>query len=262
MNNNGNFEKIKGKIHYSYIIYPESLFVYNLYVEPKYRGRHLPRLLFQALMNKWHTDIMLECEESLCQYYAKMGFQMIENKDKNNRYLIELKNMEEFKKRMCKEYVELKDRLTKLDEALSKDGFKEKVGDIQWKLMREQSVGMHMYLKALEGRMKDLKIDARKIPTVTFGKVIEAMKVGECAYRESWKDKNVFVLKQIPAHIREDVIPNMQSLPQAAKNIILKRETPHIDYTDQMLIIYPDGRADAWFPTPSDIFAEDWVIIA
>lgn len=186
---------------------------------------------------------------------------MIENKDKNNRYLMELKNMEDFKKRMCEEYTELKERLTKLDDALGKDNFKEKVGNIQWKLMREQSVGMHMYLRALEGRLKDLKIEA-KIPTITFGKVIVALKNGKCAYREGWKDKDAFILKQIPAHITDDIIPNMQSLPQTAKNIILKRGTPHIDYTDQMLIICPDGRADAWFPTPSDIFAEDWVIIA
>lgn len=185
---------------------------------------------------------------------------MIEDKDKNNRYLMELENMENFKKRLCEEHIELKERLTKLNKALNKNGFKEKVGDIQWKLMREQSVGMHMYLKALEERIKDMKINT-STPTVTFGKVIEAMKVGECAYRESWKDKDTFILKQIPAHITDDVIPNMQSLPQTAKNIILKRKTSHIDYTNQMLIIYPDGRADAWFPTPSDIFAEDWIII-
>lgn len=260
MNDIDDFKKLKGKIHYQYILYPEALFVYNLYVEPKYRGRHLPSILFQSLMKKWHTNIMLECEETLYLYYTKMGFKMIEDKDKNNRYLMELENMENFKKRLCEEHIELKERLTKLDTALNKNGFKEKVGDIQWKLMREQSVGMHMYLKALEERIKDMKINT-STPTVTFGKVIEAMKVGECAYRESWKDKDTFILKQIPAHITDDVIPNMQSLPQTAKNIILKRKTSHIDYTNQMLIIYPDGRADAWFPTPSDIFAEDWIII-
>lgn len=61
----GDFEKDKRKIHYRYIIYPEAVFVYNLYVESKYRGNHLPKLLFQTLMKKWHTDIMLECEKTL-----------------------------------------------------------------------------------------------------------------------------------------------------------------------------------------------------
>ena len=28
-----------------------------------------------------------------------------------------------------------------------------------------------------------------------------------------------------------------------------------------MLIINPDGRADSWVPSVSDIFAEDWYIV-
>ena len=67
--------------------------------------------------------------------------------------------MEEFQKRMCEEYKELADRLTKLQTALGKDGFREKVGDYQYKLMKEQAQGMEMYLKALTARMKDMDID-------------------------------------------------------------------------------------------------------
>ena len=40
-----------------------------------------------------------------------------------------------------------------------------------------------------------------------------------------------------------------------------ERENPHIDYTNQMLIVNPDGRADSWVPSSSDVFAEDWCII-
>ena len=54
----------------------------------------------------------------------------------------------------------------------------------------------------------------------------------------------------------------MQSLPQSAKNILMSRENPHIDYTNQMLIIHPDGRADSWVPSSSDVFAEDWEVVA
>ena len=67
--------------------------------------------------------------------------------------------MEEFQKRMCEEYKELADRLIKLQIALGKDGFREKVGDYQYKLMKEQAQGMEMYLKALTARMKDMNID-------------------------------------------------------------------------------------------------------
>ena len=50
--------------------------------------------------------------------------------------------MEDFQKRMLDEHSELKDRLTKLNAALAKYGFREKVGDYQYKLMKEQAQGM------------------------------------------------------------------------------------------------------------------------
>ena len=68
-------------------------------------------------------------------------------------------------------------------------------------------------------------------------------------------------MKQVPSHIEGDIIPNMQSLPQSAKDILMSHENPHIDYTNQMLIINPDGRADSWVPSVSDVFAEDWELI-
>ena len=44
--------------------------------------------------------------------------------------------MEDFQKRKLDEHSELKDCLTKLNAALAKDGFREKVGDYQFKLMK------------------------------------------------------------------------------------------------------------------------------
>ncbi len=64
--------------------------------------------------------------------------------------------MEDFQKRMLDEHSELKERLTKLNAALSKDGFREKVGDYQYKLMKKQAHGMEEYLSALEGRLVDM----------------------------------------------------------------------------------------------------------
>lgn len=168
--------------------------------------------------------------------------------------------MEDFKKRMCDEHAELKERLTKLNAALGKDGFCEKVGGYQYKLMVEQAQGMQKYLKALEARMKDMGINDY-IPSMTFGKAIEVLKLGKAIRRTGWNGKGMFVVKQVPSHIEADIIPNMQSLPQSAKDIILSRENPHIDYTNQMLIINPDGRADSWVPSSSDVFAEDWEVV-
>lgn len=169
--------------------------------------------------------------------------------------------MEEFQKRMCEEYKELADRLTKLQTALGKDGFREKVGDYQYKLMKEQAQGMEMYLKALTARMKDMDIDVNALISMNFGKAIEALKAGSAIRRSGWNGKGLFVVKQVPSHITGDIIPKMQSLPQSAKDILMSRENPHIDYTNQMLIINPDGRADSWVPSSSDVFAEDWEIV-
>ena len=59
----------------------------------------------------------------------------------------------------------------------------------------------------------------------------------------------------------ENSIPKMQSLPQSAKEIILKGKG-FIDYTCQCLIYNENtGRADSWSPSIADVFAEDWEIL-
>lgn len=66
------------------------------------------------------------------------------------------KPCEDFKDRLHIELDELEDRLTKLNVALDKDGFREKVGDYQFKLMKEQALAMTAYKKALGERYDDL----------------------------------------------------------------------------------------------------------
>nr|UWI40314.1 MAG: Protein of unknown function (DUF2829) [Bacteriophage sp.] len=101
----------------------------------------------------------------------------------------------------------------------------------------------------------------RKLVGMDFGEVIDVLKSGLAVRRKGWNGKGMFVVKQIPSHIEGGIIPTMQSLPQSAKDILLSRENAHIDYTNQMLIINPDGRADSWIPSSSDVFAEDWEIV-
>ena len=174
--------------------------------------------------------------------------------------------MEDFKERMCKEHSELSDRLGKLNVALCKDGFREKVGDYQFKLMKEQALGMEKYYLALTARLVDMGLfpndEGKSFAFAGMGiaGAVNALKLGLAVRRKGWNGKGLFVVKQIPSHITSDIIPKMQSLPQSAKNILMSRENPHIDYTNQMLIINPDGRADSWVPSVSDIFADDWEI--
>lgn len=100
-----------------------------------------------------------------------------------------------------------------------------------------------------------------EVGTMDFGGAMHCLKAGLAVRRRGWNGKGLFIVKQVPTHIIGDIIPNMQSLPQSAKNILMSRENPHIDYTNQMLIINPDGRADSWVPSSSDVFAEDWEVI-
>lgn len=174
--------------------------------------------------------------------------------------------MEDFKERMRQEHNELRERLGKLNVALCMNGFREKVGDYQFKLMKEQALGMEKYFIALTARMKDMGLCPNDEGTscactgMGIGWAVNALKLGLAVRRKGWNGKGLFIVKQVPSHIEGDIIPKMQSLPQIAKDILMKRENPHIDYTNQMLIINPDGRADSWVPSSSDVFAEDWEV--
>lgn len=96
---------------------------------------------------------------------------------------------------------------------------------------------------------------------LNFGEAIEALKAGHLVQRAGWNGKGMYILKQIPATIGLDIIPKMQSLPDAAKKDLVQRSQP-ISYTNQMLIVHADGRADSWVPSSSDCFADDWQVIS
>lgn len=98
---------------------------------------------------------------------------------------------------------------------------------------------------------------------MSFGNAIQALEAGYCIQRKGWNGKGMFVCKQIPAKIEGLNVDKIKSLPNSCKNLLKKREgVPHIDYTNQMLIINPNGRADSWVPSSSDVFAKDWIIVA
>lgn len=67
--------------------------------------------------------------------------------------------MEDFKVRMLNERDELNDRLTKLSKALEADGFCQKVGGMQFVLMKWQKQSMEGYLSALNLRIRNLGIE-------------------------------------------------------------------------------------------------------
>ena len=97
--------------------------------------------------------------------------------------------------------------------------------------------------------------------SLDFGDAIKVLKQGAAIRRKGWNGKGLFVIKQVPAHIEKNIIPNMQSLPKSAKDLILNGKG-FIDYTSQCLIYNEStGRADSWVPSISDMFSEDWEIV-
>ena len=128
-------------------------------------------------------------------------------------------------------------------------------------LLSAQNESQREYCYLLASRVADMSNESVILSDFDFGTAVKLLKAGGAVRRAGWNGQGMFVIKQVPAHITEGVIPNMQSLPQIAKDILMARKEPHIDYTNQMLIIHPDGRADSWVPSSSDVFANDWELV-
>ncbi len=169
-----------------------------------------------------------------------------------------------FLDRLYIEFSELAERFEKCAVFVDSDKFREVVKeDYPAFLLWLQRNIMERYLQTLSCRINIAGNIAHEvsIKSMSFGIAIEALKFGFAIRREGWKDKGIFVIKQIPAHIESDIIPKMQSLPQSAKDLILKGKG-FIDYTSQCLIYNENtGRADSWVPSISDVFADDWEIV-
>lgn len=117
------------------------------------------------------------------------------------------------------------------------------------------------YSYLLNDRLERMSDGKESLNNYDFGTAIKFLKAGGAIRRAGWNGKGMFVIKQVPAHITSETIPNMQSLPQIAKDILMKRQKPCLKYTNQMLIIDQDGRADSWIPSSGDVFAEDWELV-
>ena len=158
------------------------------------------------------------------------------------------------------EYNEESERYQKGDKFINSMNF-DKLNDLAKTLLSAQNESQREYCYLLANRIDQMS-NKQLFPTYyDFGTAIKLLKAGGAVRRAGWNDNGLFVIKQVPAHIKADIIPNMQSLPQSAKKILMSRDNPHIDYTNQMLIINPEVRADSWVPSSSDVFAEDWELV-
>lgn len=133
--------------------------------------------------------------------------------------------------------------------------------DVTRALLLAQLEAMKEYLALLNLRYTQMESGYGGIYRVPFSVAITLLENGFAVRRIGWNGKGLFVIKQVPAHIGSDIVPRMQSLPQSAKDLIMKGKG-FINYTDQCLIYNENtGRADSWVPSISDIFATDWEIV-
>ena len=157
---------------------------------------------------------------------------------------------------------ELSDRLERLYAFICSDTFKE-LDSTTRAMLAVQYSSMSAYyhiLCLLSTKMENENKDGG-CTGISFGSAIALLKSGFSIRRSGWNGKNMFVIKQVPAHIESDVIPNMQSLPQSAKDLILNGKG-FINYTSQCLIYNGNtGQADSWGPSISDVFADDWELV-
>ena len=157
---------------------------------------------------------------------------------------------------------ELSDRLERLYVFICSDTFKELDSTTRAMLaVQYSSMSAYYHILCLLSTKMENKNKDGGCTGISFGSAIALLKSGFAIRRSGWNGKNLFVIKQVPAHIESDVIPNMQSLPQSAKDLILNGKG-FIDYTSQCLIYNGNtGRADSWVPSISDVFADDWELV-
>ena len=162
--------------------------------------------------------------------------------------------------RMTIEENELVHRVEKLYAFIRGEKFKE-LDSATRAMLAAQYSSMSEYLHVLRLRSTKMESKDGSCSGISFGSAIALLKSGFAIRRSGWNGKNLFVIKQVPAHIESDIIPKMQSLPQSAKDLILNGKG-FIDYTSQCLIYNGNrGRADSWVPSISDAFADDWEIV-
>ena len=223
------------------------------------------------------TKVIMAEPMTMTEAQKVLGRELTQSAIEENGYLVEYENgykswspksvfdesyksAETFLDRMKLEFESEVDKFKKGNTFIRSEKFNE-LPFVARVLLYAQNKTQEMYCSLLESRIDAAENNNLLLSPFDFGTAIKFLEAGGAIRRSGWNGKGLFVVKQVPSHITGDIIPKMQSLPQIAKNILMSRENPHIDYTNQMLIIHPDGRADSWVPSSSDIFAVDWEVV-
>lgn len=159
------------------------------------------------------------------------------------------------------EYKELDKKAGSIVEFRQTEAYKN-LRDTDRAMLDVQFDTMIAYLSILGCRSTSVETGQGGFCGLDFGTAIHLLERGYVIRRSGWNGKDIVVFKQVPSSIESDIIPNMQSLPLKAKELIMAGNK-RIDYTSQCLIYNTKtGRADSWVPSISDVFAHDWELVA
>jgi hypothetical protein len=94
----------------------------------------------------------------------------------------------------------------------------------------------------------------------TFEEARIALENGNIVCRNKFYKTEEVIFRQVPSRIPINVIPNMTSLPQKVKDLLIDKAID-IYYDNQLAKLYTKtGYITTYVPTAEDIFANDWII--
>lgn len=104
----------------------------------------------------------------------------------------------------------------------------------------------------------------------TFSQALAALKDGLMIYRKIWGNKgDNFIFQQVPSEVDISQVPNMHSLPDSVKEVIMTRaiintgeDFGSIRYSNQLAMVHPDNKIYSWNPSVSDLNAKDWIVVS
>lgn len=178
--------------------------------------------------------------------------------------------MEAFKERMIAEYVELDERVNKLDEFILKNPKFIDLNAFQQEMMRKQFEGMVQYKAALKERMKlegithdDVVNYKHPYQNLSFGEALQALEAGKCVRRESWIGDCFLVMRTGTMVVGENV-PKLQSIPESCKPFLSKTNDGALHFMPSLLKIEQFSEwseAKDYSPNGEDLFSKDWMVL-
>lgn len=110
------------------------------------------------------------------------------------------------------------------------------------------------------GDTKTFKIKMKE--NLSISEAIDLAKSGSIIYRRGWNGKRIYLYYSIPTTLAIDVVRGMQSMPDAAKRLLIEKQgVEKVLFISQMHLVKPEGVVVGWSPSTEDACTKDWVAL-